>query len=140
MCSVFTITPPGVHTVITTNWQVVQKLMAHEFADGTNMPGLYFDYWTNDGPKSYRQTPIPDSDDKVYAVDAPIIAEHMYGSQNSYEIHNNFEDYLTWNGVPCSSTNDYWHHEADWKSTQTPPIQPEYLGGGLITLPTTPEY
>jgi hypothetical protein len=142
-CATITLSPPGIHSVISNGWVVIHETMLHEFKEGIQniADGLYSDDWTYDGPNPWRCTQSPDANDKVYSIDAPNIGQNAWGATNSYEIHQDYQTYLQWNGTLCSSTNNYWHFEAGWKATNVPPIQHVNFGGGLVSpLPTAPEY
>jgi hypothetical protein len=97
-------------------------------------------------PYPWRFTHSPDGGNKLYTIDGSAIGEHDNGGTlneftNSYEVHQNYKDYVYWNGTLCSGTNNYWHFQAGINKTNTPLIQHTDLGGGLIVpLPISPEY
>jgi hypothetical protein len=138
ICAVATITPVGVHSVITNGWNVFQYRMSHDFDDGQRSTNYFDSTWQTDGPVSDFKTVIPDSGDMLYTIDGPNIAN--FDNTNSSETYNNFYDYITWNSQICCSTNNFWYFEGRWKANQTPQITFTGLGTGNITLPTSPYY
>jgi hypothetical protein len=76
--------------------------------------------------------------DDLYYIDGPNIGEGA--GKTTYEDHQNYLTYLTWNGMICSATNNYWHFVADLNEANSPKITHTDLGSGLTTLPTTPQY
>jgi hypothetical protein len=146
MCAIASVTPSGLHGIVTNDWAFDQYGVWHEFKDRVQntADNLYFDDWRRDGtdgPHPWRFTHTPDNDDKLYYIDAPLIEQNSDGSTNSYEVHQNYQTWVTWKGVPCSGTNNFWHVEAGWKNGQSPPIQPTSLGTNTISpLPTAPQY
>jgi len=146
-CTVVTVTPPGVHTLLTNRWTITQNLMAHEFKDGvpfTNAPdgrSWYFDDWEDDSPHPWRCTQSPDANELLYAIDAPSINNNAWDSTNSYKKYLNYQVYVSWNQTLCSITNNNWHFQTSWISNSSPQFQPNDLNTGLISpLPTGSQY
>ena len=141
ICATATITPVGIHSLITNGWDLFQKTMVHDFTDGArglnNTNVSYYNTWSDDGPQNEFKTIIPDANDKLYALDGPNIGSE---GQTSTEIYDNFYVYVTWNSQMCSDTNTSWHFQGRWKDGQTPPITFIDLGASLITLPTNAYY
>jgi hypothetical protein len=139
VCIVATVGPIGVHTLVTNgSWTINQNKQVHEFKDGHQNPDsqLYSDNWTEDNPHPWRKIQTLGTNDDLYAIDAPYIGERSDGSTNSYEIHQNYKDYVMWGDQICSDTNYIWHFEAAWKDGQSlGPIYPTVLGIG----PATPD-
>ena len=137
ICAAATITPAGIHSVITNGWNVFQKRISHDFADGAINSTYYDTNWQPDGPTNDFKTMIPDASDKLYTIDGPNIG--AFGT-NSYETYNNFYDYITWNSQICCDTNNFWQFQGRWKIDQTPQVTYTNLGIGTITLPTNSFY
>jgi hypothetical protein len=139
ICGVATITPAGIHSIITNGWNVVQRRMVHEFMNGTtNGVKTYDPTWTPDGPDhvGFNKTIVPDTNDNLYTIDGPNIAQ--FGATNSFEKYCNFYDYITWNSQICCDTNNLWEFQGRWNASQVPQITFVSLGTNNITLPTTP--
>jgi hypothetical protein len=142
ICVVATVTPVGVHSVITNGWDVVQMKTSTGFTNGVNE----FSYppWTYDGPDQVNtnKTVIPDSNDKLYTIDGPnldLFLEYIY-NYDSREHYINCYDYITWKSQTCSDTNNFWHFEARWKTNQIPQFNNLDFGNGTITIPTNSYY
>ncbi len=133
VCGVGTITPPGIHGVITNGWSFVQYKMPHLFANGAPYQGYYSDDWSIDPFSSKYVSLIPTDEDKIYFVDGPPVGKY---ASDSFEFYCNFYSYVTWNSEVCSS-NSFWHYQGRWKVDGTPPISAVDLGTGIINLPTT---
>jgi hypothetical protein len=138
ICAVVTITPAGVHSVITNGWNVFQYRMSHDFDDGQPSTKYFDSTWQADGPAPDFKTVIPSSSDMLYTIDGPNIGDFF--DTNSSETYNNFYDYITWNSQICCSTNNFWYFEGRWKTNQTPQITFTGLGTTNITLPVSPYY
>jgi hypothetical protein len=141
ICIIATLTPAGIHTLITNDWDMFQKLRCHDFVDGASGQGnpnvFYYDTWSGDGPQDAFKKIVPDSNDNIYSIDGPSIASE---GEHSTEIYDDFYDYVTWNSQLCSETNNFWHFQARWKDNLIPALTFTDLGGGLIVLPTNAYY
>lgn len=138
ICAVATITPAGIHSIITNGWDVFQKRMSHDFDNGSQSTTYYDSTWQSDGPGSAFKTNVPDTNDKLYTIDGPNIAS--FGNSDSSETYNNFYDFITWNSQICCDTNNFWHWQGRWKINQTPQVTYAGVGTGTITLPTSSYY
>jgi len=75
MCAVGTVTPAGVHSIITNGWGFTQMKWTKTLVDGATYPGWSFPPWTGDGPYSGFFTTSLDANDKLYSVTrAPFAA------------------------------------------------------------------
>ncbi|MGH7976328.1 MAG: hypothetical protein ACREC8_06665, partial [Limisphaerales bacterium] len=134
ICAVATITPTGIHSVITNGWDFFQKKGTETFVDGAIYPAWSFPPWTDDGPTNEFKTQIPDSNEKLYTIDGPSMSAGNFGATNSVEMYKNFYDYITWNSQICCDTNDFWHFQGKW-TNQIPQFNSLDVGTGTITLP-----
>jgi hypothetical protein len=139
MCAVTTATPAGIHKLIQSGWDWVQKRVSHDFNNGTGSSSYYDSTWQPDGPDfvGTNKTVVLDNNDKLYTVDVPNIGSF---ASDSAEVYGNFYDYVTYGGQTCSDTNNFWHFQGRWKADQTPQVTFTDLGTGTITLPNTPYY
>jgi hypothetical protein len=137
MCGVASITPAGVHTIITNEWKFVQMYMPHPFANGGRHAD-YSDNWRGDPFNSNYESLIPDDNDKIYYVDGPAVT--AYYATDSFEQNCNFYSSVTWRSETCSDTNNYWHFRGKWKVDRTPQISDADVGPGTMNLPTNSTY
>ncbi|MGC8553655.1 MAG: hypothetical protein ACP5O7_12450, partial [Phycisphaerae bacterium] len=70
-CQVAQMTPSGIHNVVSGGCVMKQQRYIHVFANVTQHGYFWDTGWTADGPASGNYTPVPDSEDKVYAIDSP---------------------------------------------------------------------
>jgi len=136
ICGIATITPAGIHSIITNGWDFFQKKATETFVDGTIYSGWSFPPWTPDGPYYVNDTKtvVPDSNDKLYTLDTPSIVTGGFSATNSIEMYKNFYDYITWSNQICCDTNVFWHFQGTW-TNQTPQFNSLDVGTGTITLP-----
>jgi hypothetical protein len=133
---VATLTPKGVSKVIEFGWAFERQVWSHNWADGSPTKQTN-QIWTRDTSKPEYLKLKPDSDDRIYDLDAPDI---RWGSK-TYETYNNFRQWIEWNGAKCS---DYalWYWQARWKVNQDmkKQISLNDVGPGNIKLPPKPIY
>ncbi|HEY1661497.1 MAG TPA: hypothetical protein VGI03_03695 [Verrucomicrobiae bacterium] len=135
ICAIATITPAGIHAVVTNGWNFNnQYRMAHDFANGVEDIDFYDANWVSD-PTAV--TNMPDANDQIYLIDSPNIGDF---ASDSYEKYVNFYDVVTWNAQQCSSTNNFWHFQGRWKVNATPDVTFTNVGTGLMNLPTNSYY
>jgi len=137
ICAMASITPAGINRIITNNWDFTQMKITYAFADGVAVPDATHTSWTNDGPGNAFKNIIPDSGDKIYGIDGPLLPA---AGQDSAEVYYNFYDFITWNSKICCDTNNYWHWQGRWKINQNPQVTFTDLGTGLATLRTNAFY
>jgi hypothetical protein len=133
-----TLTPSGVHQVITSGWSFRRDLWVHTWVDGAQQsPGnTHGSQWTtariDDTSPAMWLRLTPDSGDRIYDLDAPDI---RHGNR-SYESYNNFRQWIEWNGERCS---DYagWYWQVRWQAQrdQRRQIILNEVGSGSMTLP-----
>jgi hypothetical protein len=93
ICVVGNVTPPGVHAVITTGWNInAQMKIGLDYSNGIAVPEWTFTNWTDDPTITIN---IPDQNDNIYLIDGPNIGAF---ASTSYETYRNFYDCFTWNG------------------------------------------
>jgi uncharacterized Zn-binding protein involved in type VI secretion len=143
ICAVASITPAGIHNLITNGWYLNREVWDHSFKDGVPLI-VNNTNWTSDTINDYYQSASPDSADNFYGLDGPNIVS--LGATNCTEFYENFHQWLTWNGILVSDgtpgTSAFpvaaeWHWSATWQSTATPQVFFLNLGGGYINLPNT---
>jgi hypothetical protein len=139
ICAIATITPAGIHAVITNGWDYVQMKITKNFIDGV-LSGTSSTYWTEDVIFDPFKTRLPDNSNNLYTIDAPGIIGASTLATDSIEIYENFYDYVTWNSQICCDTNNFWHIQARWKVDQTLHFTLTDLGTNTITLPPGPYY
>jgi hypothetical protein len=127
------ITPADIHSIPGLSFNLQQSQTHRYYKDGEATG--HTDSWTDDTALAANQSHTPDIYDKIYALDAPNAG--MGSARDSKEQYDNFYNYITFNGVPCSQTNCFWHFQARFKSDS---ITLADLGEGNITLPTDPFY
>jgi len=139
ICAVATITPSGIHSIITNGWNFFQEKNTVAFTNGDISE--YNPPWTSDGPNgtNVNKTMVPDTGDKLYGTDSPLFSLYET-SLNTAEAYLNFYDYITWNSQVCSNTNDFWSLEARWKTNSVPQFTLVSLGTNLISIPTNSYY
>lgn len=137
MCGIATITPPGIHSIITNGWDFFQYKGTETFTNGTLYPPWSFPPWTYDGPRytNVNKTVVPDANDALYTIDAPNIVAGAFGATNSLDTYKNLYDFITWNSTICCDTNNFWYFEGRWNRNQSPPSYSTNVGGGTINLP-----
>ena len=140
VCAVATVTPAGIHTVLTNSWDFIQMKKAEFFFDGVFAVNLSSLNWTNDSLRAAFKTVTLDNNDKLYAIDAPGIVGAPTLADDSVEIYDNFYDYVTWNSQNSSDTNNVWHLQARWKTNQAPQFTLVDLGDNTISLPQNSFY
>ena len=133
---VATLTPKGVGKVIAVGWAFRRQVWSHNWSDGV-LTKQSNTTWANDFSNPKYLKLVPDSDDRIYDLDAPDIRWGL----RSYETYNNFRQWIEWNGEKCS---DYapWHWQARWhldKDT-TRQITLNEVSAGNIILPPKPFY
>ncbi len=134
---VATLSPKGVHKVVTSGWAFKREVFSHNWIDGHSAPSTN-KVWTSDTSKPKYLRLTPDSEDKIYDLDAPDI---RWG-EKSYETYNNFRQWIEWNGEKCS---DYglWYWQARWKVDRNTGKQITLNDVGVgknIVLPNKPHY
>jgi hypothetical protein len=86
----------------------------------------------------------PDSNDKIYDIDAPFLSQ--YYATNCNQRFVNFHQWIEWNGVIASDgmpgTSAFpeaaeWHFSGEWQSNAIPQVFGLNLGGGYIGLPAS---
>jgi hypothetical protein len=121
ICTVATLSPPGLATILTNGFQTIQFCWQHRFVNGipSTDPDEWNTNWVNDSPGNYPSDPhyttAPDPFGNLYSNDAPEIFAYE-GVTTSLEIYRNFEDCLTFNGFPCSTTN-IWYFAGRWTNS-----------------------
>lgn len=134
MCAVGTVTPSGVHSIITNGWGFTQMKWTKTLVDGSIYASWSFPPWTGDGPNSGFFTTSLDANDKLYTIDGPSFGAGSDGATSSVEMYKNFYDYITWNSQMCSDTNVFWHFEGKWTNS-SPQFNSLGVGGGTISIP-----
>jgi hypothetical protein len=133
---VATLSPKGVHQVVKSGWGFQREVWSHNFADGRETSGTNR-AWTPDSSSARYVRLTPDTNDKIYDLDAPDL---RWGNKTA-ETYNNFRQWIEWNGKRCS---DYahWYWQARWRVNRDPKkqITLNKLGTGNITLRTRAYY
>jgi hypothetical protein len=123
-------------------WKMLQNIWPHEFKDGIANAAYYWSGYALDngvGFEPWRNTHTPDSGDNLYGVDAPSCGEISRGT-SKYEVHQNFQDYETLDGVTVSDMG-YWKNEASWVAGPPQADVSHTLTTGTITpLPPSAQY
>ena len=127
-----TITPEGVNSVVKSGWAFKREKMDHHFKDGAKDPSDWNENWTDDTSNASWTMLTPDNQDKIYDNDAPGINQHL--CQSSYEVYNNYRQWVEWNGDHCSDYA-YWYWQARFKLDQNPNITKKDVNTGQISLP-----
>ena len=136
ICAVATVTPPGIHSIISLGWDYFQKKTSSTFSNGALLS--YNPPWTADGPDhaGENKTVALDNNDKLYTIDAPTL-DLFEQNLESAETYKNFYNYITWNEQVCSDTNNFWHFQARWQNGQ---FTMKDLEGGTINVRTNAYY
>jgi hypothetical protein len=133
---VATLSPKGVGGVIQSGLSFRRDVWSHNWTDG-NPTKQFNSNWTPDNSNPPYLKLKPDSNDKIYDLDAPDL---RWGEKSS-ETYNNFRQWIEWNGEKCS---DYslWHWQARWLLNKdlSKQITLNKVGKGNITLPSKPQY
>ena len=88
---------------------------------------------------------MPDSDDKIYDLDAPTCG-YGFRVNHTKEVYNNCEQWSTWNDTKCSE-DVLWHYQA-WVDDDLDPehkptnddTEKNDVGTGTISIPGTAHY
>jgi hypothetical protein len=133
---VATLTPKGVNKVLEFGWAFERQVWSHNWMDG--LPTKQTNQiWTRDTSQPQYLKLKPDSDDRIYDLDAPDV---RWGAK-TYETYNNFRQWIEWNGTKCS---DYalWYWKARWVLNQDmkKQITLNKVDVGNMTLPDKPTY
>lgn len=132
--AVATLTPSGVHNVVTSGYTFRRERWTAQWANGR--PGNQTTTgWVDDSslPALLRLT--PDANDRIYDTDGP----NINSSTSSYEIYHNFRQRVEWHSERCS---DYgpWYFRARWRAhpNQSQQIILNEVGSGQRPLPENP--
>lgn len=132
--AIATLTPPGVHKVVTSGWTFHRERETQQWNDGYRGDETTTG-WDDDTshPDFLRLT--PDANDRIYDTDAPNI---RWG-ESSYEIYHNFRQWVEWHSERCSDYG-YWHFRVRWRAhlDQNQQIILDEIGSGQRKLPTNP--
>jgi hypothetical protein len=132
--AIATLTPTGVHDVVTSGWTFRRERFTKNWVDGRPAEQMTTD-WTDDTSKPDFLRLTPDAADKIYDTDGPDI---RWGDR-SYEIYHSFRERVEWHSDRCS---DYgpWHFHAAWRANvdQSRQILFNRVGPGNPQLPTKP--
>ena len=132
--AIATLTPAGVHDVVTGGWTFRRERLSRNWLDGQSGNQTTTD-WTDDTSKTEFLRLTPDAADKIYDTDGPDI---RWGN-TSYEIYHNFRERVEWQSERCS---DYglWYFQAGWRASveQRRQIVFNRVGPGNLQLPTRP--
>jgi len=140
---VATLTPVGVHRVVTSGWAFKRERWTHDWSDGFKLKegNGHSDFWNttwvdDTSPSTFLKL-TPDDQDRIYDLDAPDL---RHGGRN-YETYNNFRQWIEWNGERCSDSH-LWNWNARWQANrnQRLQIQLNELGTTNKTLPDQPFY
>jgi hypothetical protein len=131
---VATLLPAGVHDVVKSGWTFERQVKTQEWSDRTSTKATT-SVWKRDTSNATYLKLAPDTDDKIYDLDAP----DLRWGQKSYETHNNFRQWIEWNGQRCSEDAP-WYWRARWQLHRDPKKQIVLndLGTGNIVLPDRP--
>jgi hypothetical protein len=145
VCITVNLQPAGIGALIgngiSDGWKMIQKKWCHEFSDSSpsSNPDYYSSDWTDDGFYDWRNTHTPDSGDNLYGIEGPGCGK-ISGGTSKYEVHQNFQDYETLDGVIVSDLG-YWKNEASWIAGPPQAVNSHTLTSGSITpLPTSAQY
>jgi hypothetical protein len=138
--------PSGVHNVVTAGWAFKRDEKEHTFTDAQPWEGFWFDFWHDDTSDPQMLKLTPDSDDKIYDLDAPDVRQWTGRTvTDSAEHYVNFRQWIEWNDEKCSPYV-YWYWRGRWKKDATPDeITLKEVGtasdeGTLPALPDTAYY
>lgn len=125
------LTPSGVHNVISNGWDIKREFWRHDFKDGAVWSGRWETSWANDSftPEDKKRF-HPDSDDQIYDFDGPDIG-NFTGVTDSCERYDNFRQWVEWNSIQCSDYSG-WYWKGRWKIDQSPNVTLKEVGSGAI--------
>lgn len=106
---VATLTPKGIGKVVEFGWAFERQVWSRNWTDGSPTKNTN-QTWTRDTSNPTYLKLKPDSDDRIYDLDAPDI---RWGSK-TYETYNNFRQWIEWNGTKCSD-DALWYWQSRWK-------------------------
>ncbi|MCK4983617.1 MAG: hypothetical protein KAS17_11875, partial [Victivallaceae bacterium] len=137
---VATLSPTGIHNIITTGWNIKRNAVYKYYANGS----LSSEGSGSDNSQSGQLDLDPSSDGKIYDLDGPSCgASYFYHTK---EVYNNFTQWVEWNGTKCSN-DALWHYRAqvddDLDASNKPDNDDTELndvGSGHITIPSTAHY
>jgi hypothetical protein len=132
--AVATLTPSGVHNVVTSGWNLRRERWTRQWANGR--PGEQTTTsWDDDTSNRELLRLTPDANDRIYDTDGPNI---RWGT-SSYEIYHNFRQWVEWHSERCSDYG-YWHFRARWRAhpNQSQQIVLNEVGPGQRPLPENP--
>lgn len=132
--AVATLTPAGVHNVVTSGWTLRRERWTRQWSDGR--PGDQTTTGWDDDTSSHEFLRLtPDANDRIYDTDGPNI---RWGT-SSYEIYHNFRQRVEWHSERCS---DYgpWYFRVRWRAhpNQSRQIILNEVGSGQRPLPENP--
>jgi len=131
-----TITPAGIHNVVTDGWEFKRDRWGHDFFNGAKDPSYWDTNWTDDTSSASFQNLTPDVNEQIFDRDAPNIANYGHDSDERY---GNLRQWVKWNGQVASDQYAYWYFKARWKVDQTPQVTLVQVGSGTIELPDEDE-
>lgn len=121
--AVATVTPPGVHSVITSGLVLQRETQSHVWLDGNKlMDGKTWTEpkWADDSSEDLMRTPALDVEDRLYDSDAPLVERK--GLMDT-EVYHNFRQWVEWRtmgfqyGGVCSDREHggFWHFQGRWQ-------------------------
>jgi hypothetical protein len=133
--AVATLEPAGAHLVVSSGWRMRRERISRDWVDGAKLkPGdgrrdMWNQNWVDDSLDAMAVL-VPDVDDCLYDTDAPDLAS----ASRSVETHNNFRQWVEWNGETASERMP-WHFRARWRNGK---VLDATVGPSSIELPEQP--
>jgi hypothetical protein len=131
-----TLSPRGVHDVLTAGWTFEREVWSQNWIDGQKASSSNTG-WTRDTSNDRYLRLTPDVHDRIFDLDGP----DLRWGERSYETYNNFRQWVAWNGERCSEYAP-WSWRARWHVDRDPrkQITLNELAAKHVALPTAPFY